>query len=100
MSSLTYNAEFLFQIECSHEAHSCSTQRMRAFNLEQKGKLESGSYFVHVPYPLVLILPIILYIVPLILSLLLVFPAIRESAQNMLIMLFNEQKLNKNTPID
>jgi hypothetical protein len=48
-TSLTYNAEFLFQIECSHEAHSCSTQRRRAFNLEQKGKLESGRYFMHVP---------------------------------------------------
>jgi hypothetical protein len=49
ITSLTYNAEFLFQIEYSHEAHSCSTQRMRAFNLEQKGKLESGRYVMHVP---------------------------------------------------
>jgi hypothetical protein len=49
ITSLTYNAEFLFQIEGAHEAHSCSTQRMNAFNLEQKGKLASGSYFMHVP---------------------------------------------------
>jgi hypothetical protein len=57
ITSLTYNAEFLFQIEGAHEAQSCSTQRMSAFNLEQKGKLESASYFMHVPkankYPLI-----------------------------------------------
>ena len=36
-------------MEWSHEAHSYSAQRMRPSHLEQKGKLESGSYFGTVP---------------------------------------------------
>ena len=43
-----YGAVFLFLIKPSQEAHSCSTQRLRLFNQEQKDKLECSSYFMRV----------------------------------------------------
>jgi hypothetical protein len=41
----SYNVGFLCQEGCSHEAHSYSTQRMRAAFLVQKDSLEIGRLF-------------------------------------------------------
>ena len=40
-----YGAGFLFLTKRSQEAHSCSTQRLRSFRQEQKGKPECSSLF-------------------------------------------------------
>jgi hypothetical protein len=45
ITSLTYNAAFLFQIEGAHEAQRCSTQRMSAFNAGAKRQVSIGKVF-------------------------------------------------------